>query len=106
MQYDFKAEFFKALAHPLRIRILDALRGGALNVGELRDRLDTEQSTLSQQLAVLRHRGLVRADRHGSTIRYEVADPAIWELLDSALVVFHNRLVSLQSTLADLRQEA
>lgn len=106
MQYTFKTEFFKALAHPLRIRVLDELRGGPLNVGELQTRLGVEQSTLSQQLAVLRNRGLVRTERSGSTIHYEVADPAIWSLLDAALAIFQNHLVNVRSVLEDLRMEA
>jgi ArsR family transcriptional regulator len=101
VQYSFKTEFFKGLAHPLRIRVLDELRNGPLNVGELCERLGVGQSTLSQQLAVLRMRGLVRTERSGSTIRYEVADPAIWRLLDAALEIFQNRLVSVRSALED-----
>lgn len=94
------------MAHPLRIRILDSLREGPLNVSELRDRLDVEQSTLSQQLAVLRARNLVLTERQGTMIRYEVSDPAIWRLLDAALKVFDNQLVSVRTTLEDLRGEA
>ncbi len=105
MQYSFKAEFFKALGHPLRIRILDALRPGPLNVGELRDRLAVEQSTLSQQLAVLRARNLVVTERTGTTIRYRVGDPAVWRLLDIALEIFDNQLVSVKTALEDLRRE-
>jgi len=104
VRYDFKTEFFKALAHPLRIRILDELRAGQLNVGQLRERLGVEQSTLSQQLAVLRTRGLVQTQRNGSTIHYQVADPAIWRLLDSALEIFNNQLVNVRSVLEDLRR--
>ena len=48
----FKAEFFRALAHPLRIRIVDELRGGEISVNDLCARLGVEQSTLSQQLAL------------------------------------------------------
>lgn len=101
-QYAFKAEFFKALAHPLRIRVLDLLRAGPTSVGELRDRLGVEQSTLSQQLAVLRASGFVVTHRTGTTVRYEVSDPAIWRLLDSALEIFNNRLVGVRSALAEL----
>jgi len=105
-QYEFKTEFFKALSHPLRIRVLDELRGGPLNVGELRERLGVEQSTLSQQLGVLRTRGLVRTQRTGSTICYEIADPAIWRLLDAALEIFQKQLVGIRSALEDLRTGA
>lgn len=105
MRYSFKADFFKALSHPLRIQILDTLRAGPLSVGEIKEKLGVEQSTLSQQLAVLRARNLVRAERSGTTIRYMVNDPAIWRLLDAARQIFDNQLVSVRTTLEDLRRE-
>lgn len=106
MQYKFKAQFFKVLAHPLRIRILDALRGGPVSVGDLRERLGVEQSTLSQQLAVLRAQDFVSTQRQGTTVRYEIQDPAIWTLLDSALEIFNNQLINVQTVLEDMRREA
>jgi ArsR family transcriptional regulator len=105
LRYSFKAEFFKALAHPLRIQILDSLRLGPLSVGEIQEKLGAEQSTLSQQLAVLRARNLVLTRRQGTTIRYEVSDPTIWRLLDAALEIFDNQLVSVKTALEDLRRE-
>src|SRR6266481_2616628 len=66
----FKAEFFKALAHPLRIRILDELRRGEVGVNELCARMDVEQSTLSQQLAVLRSRSIVVGRKDGQNVLY------------------------------------
>ncbi|MBV8423811.1 MAG: winged helix-turn-helix transcriptional regulator [Candidatus Eremiobacteraeota bacterium] len=104
MQYSFLAEFFKALAHPLRVRVLAALREGPVSVNELREKLGVEQSTLSQQLAVLRARRMVVTQRHGTTIRYEISDPAIWRLLESALEIYDNQLVSVQAVLEDIRQ--
>jgi len=104
LRYSFKTEFFKALAHPLRIQILDSLRLGPLSVGEIQEKLLVEQSTLSQQLAVLRARNLVLARRQGTTVRYEVTDPAIWRLLDAALEIFDNQLVSVKTALEDLRR--
>ena len=105
MRYAFKAEFFKVLANPLRIRILDALRDGPLSVGELRARLDTEQATISQHLSILRARNFVFTERRGTTIRYQVSDPTIWRLLDLAREIFDNQLVSVQAALTDLRDE-
>lgn len=105
MQYAFKAEFFKALAHPLRIRILDELRAGPLSVGELQDRTGAEQSTLSQQLGVLRARNLVNTQRKGTTVIYDIRDPAIWLLLDRAREIFDNHLVSVRAVLEDIRGE-
>jgi ArsR family transcriptional regulator len=73
-------------------------------VNELRERLGVEQSTLSQQLAVLRSRRLVVTQRSGTTIRYQISDPAIWRLLDSAREIFENQLVTVQTEIEDLRQ--
>lgn len=101
MQY-FLAEFFKALAHPLRVRVLEALRDGPVSVNELREKLGVEQSTLSQQLAVLRQRRLVLTQRRGTTIRYQISDPQIWRLLDEARVIFDNQLVSMRTEIEDL----
>jgi ArsR family transcriptional regulator len=98
MRY-FKTELFKALGHPLRIQVLDALRQGPLSVGELQLRLSVEQSTLSQQLAVLRAKNLVVNERQGTTIRYDVSDRAIWRLLDVAREIFENQLVSVKTAL-------
>jgi len=105
MKYSFLAEFFKALAHPLRVRVLDALREGPVSVSELRERLGVEQSTLSQQLAVLRSKRLVVTQRRGTTIRYQISDPAIWTLLDSAMTIFDNQLVSMRADLEELEQK-
>ena len=98
----FKAEFFKALAHPLRIRILDALRAGEVGVNDLCSRLAVEQSTLSQQLAVLRNRSIVVARKNGSSVFYSVQDPAIFRLLDAAKEIFNNHLVDVKDLLAQL----
>jgi ArsR family transcriptional regulator len=56
---EFKAEFFKALEHPIRIQILDILRGGEFNVNELRDVLNIEAANVSQQLSIIRNKNLV-----------------------------------------------
>ena len=79
-----KAELFKVLAHPTRIRILDALRSGALTVTELQQTLSLEQPNVSQHLSALRGRGVVETLREGNSVRYSVADVTIWELLDTA----------------------
>lgn len=100
----FKAEFFRALGHPLRIAVIDALRDGPLSVGELQSKLGAEQSTLSQQLAVLRSRDLVVTERQGTTVRYQVKDPAVWRLLDVAREIFENQLVSVRSAMEDSLQ--
>ncbi len=88
----FKAEFFKALAHPVRIAILELLRAGPRSVGELQALTGVAGSSISQQLAVLRGRGIVVPERSGTTIRYHAADPQIYALLDAAREIFSGNL--------------
>src|SRR4051812_20554262 len=74
----FKANFFKALAHPLRIAVVDSLRGGEMSVNELSALLKVEQSALSQQLAVLRTRNVVTGRKEGLNVYYSVPDPMVF----------------------------
>jgi ArsR family transcriptional regulator len=98
----FKAEFFKALGHPLRIRILDALRGGEVGVNDLSGQLKVEQSTLSQQLALLRARNIVVGRKDGLNVFYSVRDKTIFKLLDVARAIFNNHLIDIQDLLFQL----
>lgn len=93
----FKAELFKALAHPARIRILEHLRSGERTVSELQALLDLESSTVSQQLALLRARSIVEGRKQGTSVYYRVPDPLIFELLDVARQIFANHVVGLQA---------
>ena len=88
----FKAEFFKALAHPIRIRMLELLREGPMSVGQLQEAIGAPPSSVSQQLAVLRGRGIVSTERRGTTIIYAVGDRDIFELLDVARRIFNGHL--------------
>jgi DNA-binding transcriptional ArsR family regulator len=88
----FKADFFKALANPLRIRILELLRNGSLSVTQIQDATGAPGSSVSQQLAVLRGRGILGAQRRGTTILYSVSDPELFELLDAARRIFNAHL--------------
>lgn len=88
----FKAEFFKALAHPVRVAILEHLRHGPRSVGEIQELTGVAGSSVSQQLAVLRGRGIVIPERAGTTVRYRAADPQIYALLDTARQIFYGHL--------------
>lgn len=103
---EFKAEFFKALANPLRIRILDCLRDGAKAVNEISTRLGVGPTNISQQLAILRTKNLVTANKTGSNVYYEVRDPRIFELLNVAREIFSQQLTEVRQTLRELRNEA
>jgi ArsR family transcriptional regulator len=93
----FKAEFFKALAHPTRIRILELLKNGEQSVSELQVALAAEGSTASQQLAILRMKNLVDTRKSGNLIYYRLRDPRISELLDVARQLFEAHLIELQA---------
>jgi len=88
----FKADFFKALAHPMRIRILELLREGPLSVGQLQEAIGTPASSVSQQLAVLRSRNIVVTERRGTTVIYAVRDGELFDLLDVARRIFNGHL--------------
>jgi ArsR family transcriptional regulator len=88
----FKADFFKALTHPTRIAILELVRDGPLSVGELSEAIGIPGSAVSQQLAILRGRGIVDAARSGTTVRYSVPDPEVYALLDAGRRIFYARL--------------
>ena len=99
MVRQFKAEFFRALSHPTRLRILDALRGGAMTVGDIQDELNFEQSTVSQHLAALRVIDFVQARREGTSVWYSVTDPAIWKLLDVARAIYERQIERSRASL-------
>ena len=102
----FKAQFFRALAHPTRIRILEVLVRRDRTVQELQEQLTLDQPVVSQQLAVLRHQGIVSAQKEGSSVRYALRDPLVGSLLDVARRIFNNRLGDSQGLLRELQRES
>lgn len=100
----FKAEFFKALAHPMRIRILEVLSEGEKTVNEIQSILGSEGSAVSQQLAVLRSKNVVSSVKEGTSVIYSLRDPLIKELLAVAKQIFDKQLVSAISMLEDIRK--
>jgi ArsR family transcriptional regulator len=100
---EIKADLFKALAHPGRVRILELLRDGERSVAELIPLVGLEPSHLSQQLGLLRRAGVVRATRAGSSVTYSIADDAIVDLLDVSRRFLITRLTASQELLAGLR---
>jgi DNA-binding transcriptional ArsR family regulator len=100
--YQVKAELFKTLGHPARIRILELLQGGERSVGELIPEVGLEPSHLSQQLGVMRRANLVQARKQGATVLYSVTDPLLFQLLDVAKKILTTSLTGAQELLADL----
>ncbi|MFA5909562.1 MAG: metalloregulator ArsR/SmtB family transcription factor [Vicinamibacterales bacterium] len=102
----FKAQFFRALAHPVRIKILEILARGDRSVQELQESLGLGQPVVSQQLTVLRNQGLVTSQKQGVSVRYALRDPTINDLLDVARRIFNNHLVDTGGKLREMRREA
>jgi ArsR family transcriptional regulator len=102
---EVKAELFRALAHPARIKALEVLSEGPRSVSELQPLVGIESSHLSQQLAVLRRAGLVSTDKHGASVVYAIADPELSTLLASARRLLINRLSETRDVLVGLLEE-
>lgn len=98
---EYKAQFFRALAHPLRIQILELLRTGPLSVGELQARTGGESTNLSQQLAVLRKERIVYGRKRGTSVFYEVTDPLLFDVLDASRKMFLNQVEGMQTVITE-----
>lgn len=104
--YQLKAEFFKTLGHPARIRVLELLSEQDHTVAELLPEIGIEPAHLSQQLSVLRRANLVVARKEGVTVRYSLANPGIAELLAVARGILTSVLTGQAELLDDLRASA
>jgi len=100
-----KAQFFKSLAHPIRIRILEILVRGEVKVQDLQKALDLDQPIVSQQLARLRSTGIVVSRKEGTTTFYALSDPMLAELLQVAKTILNRQLVGVRSLLRELTTE-
>ena len=104
--HQLKAEFFKTLSHPLRIRVLELLSEREHSVGALLQEMDVEAPNLSQQLAVLRRAGLVATRKVGSTVHYSLVSPQIADLMAVARSILTSVLTEQQELLTTLRSDA
>ena len=103
---EIKAELFKALGHPARVRILEVLSEGERSVGEMQPAVAIESSHLSQQLGVRRRAGVVVFRKEGSSVIYTLRDPLVAELLAVARRFLINTLTDAQSLLSDLSEHS
>ncbi|GAA0434198.1 transcriptional regulator [Acrocarpospora corrugata] len=102
--YQAKAEFFRTLGHPVRIRVLELLQDGPLPVRDLLASLDVEASSLSQQLAVLRRTGIVVSTREGATVVYALSSDEFVTLLKVARTILADLISGQEGLLAELRE--
>lgn len=101
-----RAQFFKALSHPIRIRLLDALLTGESSVQGLQKALNIDQPIVSQQLARLRASGIVVSRKEGTTMFYAVTDPMLRDLQHVVKRILDRRLAGVQSRLRELANQA
>ena len=102
--YQAKAEFFRMLGHPVRIRVLELLQDGPLPVRDLLAAIEVEPAGLSQQLAVLRRSGIVTSTREGAAVVYELAGGDVADLMGAARRILTEMLSGRSELLAELRE--
>jgi len=90
--FALNADLFRVLGHPVRVRVLQLLRGGELGVGALQNALDLDSSSTSQHLTALRKQGLVVSRKEGTSVFYRIRDPRTLELLELSKVIIMARL--------------
>lgn len=104
--YRVKADLFRTLGHPVRIRVLELLQDGPRPVHELLAEIDVESCSLSQQLGVLRRAGMVASSRNGSTVLYTLSTPDVAELLRVARRILEAMIAGQDELLAVLRSSS
>ena len=100
--YQAKAEMFRTLGHPVRIRVLELLQDGPRPVRDLLAEIDVEASNLSQQLAVLRRAGIVTSFRDGALVIYALSTPALADLLAAGRRILGDVLTDREGLLVEL----
>ncbi len=99
-----KAEFFRTLGHPARVRVLELLRDGEMEmtVGDLQAELGIDSSGTSQHLSAMRKQGILEARKEGTSVFYKVRDPRVFQLLESARQVIGSHLEEANALLGEL----
>ena len=103
--YVVKAQLFRVLGHPIRIRILELLSSGERTVGDLQAELDLDSSGTSQHLAALRQQGVLDSRRAGTSVYYRIKDPRISQLLAVAKQILTSALSDSHALLSDLAED-
>ncbi len=103
--YVLKAQLFRVLGHPVRIRILELLTDGERTVGDLQDALNLDSSGTSQHLAALRQQGVLESRREGTSVYYRIRDPRVTQLLAVAKQILTSHLSDSHTLLNDLAEE-
>jgi ArsR family transcriptional regulator len=97
-----KAEFFRTLGHPARVRVLELLKDGEMTVGDLQAELGIDSSGASQHLSAMRRQGILEARKEGTSVFYAVRDPRVFQMLESARQVIGSHLEEANALLGEL----
>lgn len=103
--HEVKADFFRVLGHPVRIRILELLRDGERHVSDLQAALDLNSSGTSQHLGTLRRQGVLESRREGASVFYGIKDPRTLELLEVARQILTTHYEDSRAVLDELHQD-
>lgn len=104
--HQVKAEFFRTLGHPARVRVLELLKGGEMTVGDLQAELEIDSSGASQHLSAMRRQGILESRKEGTSVYYRVRDPRIFQMLESARQVIGSHLEETNALLGELGELA
>lgn len=104
--YVVKAQLFRVLGHPVRIRILELLSEGERTVGDLQAELSLDSSGTSQHLAALRQQGVLQSRRAGTSVYYGIRDPRVSQLLAVAKQILTSGLSDSHTLLSELETES
>ena len=88
------AKYFKALAEPMRLKVLNALQDGEKNVGQLTEICEGNQANISKHLALLAENGLVKRESRGTSVYYSIATPSVYELCELVCGQIGERIAS------------
>jgi len=100
--YRLKADLFRLLGHPVRVRVLELLRDGELTVGELQAALELDSGGMSQHLTAMRRQGVLESRKEGVKVHYRVKDPRTFQLLAVARAIVTGQLEESSAILGDL----
>ena len=103
--FKIKADFFKALAHPVRLQVIEYLKDGEASVGKLAQELGVEQSSLSRHLAVLRDLGVLEARQEKKSVYYTLHDHDIFKVLRPIAELLRKKLRHSEKILESLGKE-
>jgi len=105
LAYKIKADFLKALSHPLRLQIIEYLKKGEKNVGNIIKALSIPQSSLSGHLAILKEAGILKSRQQGTVIYYNIEDHDIFHVLRPIAQMLRKKLKKTETVLNSLGRE-